>query len=219
MFHRSPLAALLACLLGSTTALAAEPSVPREGESGRVLWVEPIWPLAYNLLPDTDGQTLLYLPVGLSLPLSERQALTLELSLGSYKECTPDFRHDCYADATFGRFSVGRSFSTGGQQRGAFVQPRVALTLVRTAAWDDDVRGASGSGRLSPGFDVGADVGYQWHVGHLYVATMVGVGVGLFANASDEGLLITDRIYASGDPGMRPTFSFNLNLLRIGWGM
>ena len=207
-------------LAASAAAQPAPPPLPADDmPSGAVLWVEPV-ALGTSLAVRDASDKNIYLPLGLSVPRGERSAWTFELGLAQYQSGCGDFLPHCHANGRMARALVGVSFSSAGQQRGLFVQPRLGLTVMRQEETVDDV---SPGNPVSPAgtmfaTDLGLDVGYQWRLKHLYLATMLGVSAGPAFNATADTGFFLDAFYNSPERSTRALVAVNLNLLRVGWG-
>ena len=208
-------------VLAAPPALAQAPGADDAPRSGAVLWVEPVGVVAGFASSDGNA-TNVYLPLGVSVPRGPRSAWTFELGLAQYQEgCSRVPGVKCDADGRMARALVGLSFSSAGQQRGFFVQPRLGFTVLRQAEGVYDVGAET---RPEPAgttlaLDAGADVGYQWRVGPLYLATMVGLSGGPAFNApASSSALLVDAFWNEPRRETRGVLAVNLNLLRVGWG-
>jgi len=172
------------------------------------VWVEPLG----TALLTIDG--MFYLPLGASVPLSDRADLVVELSGLGHKgtQCQEESCTDYWG----GYVAVGATFHTGSQRlSGFFFQPKLIFALFDESA--------------SPGpaapmehfpthreYNVGLDIGYQWVLGPVYIAPVVGLWVGYGQNV--QSVLFLDHLWHY-PTAQRPSGfigGMNVNLLRIG---
>ncbi|HZH76684.1 MAG TPA: hypothetical protein VEY88_11665 [Archangium sp.] len=218
---------LAMCLVGGAARAGSEGDRERETQ----VWLEPAWGSLGALgslasLSSVRPFALLYVPVGVELPLGQRGALGLELSymyrrFVSESSGVPlDHRTDVL------RFSVGPVFRLSGERRheGFFVQPLVTGTFssryedvhmspnspgARVDRWTSTVRA----------LEAGVDVGYGFRFGDLTLTTLIGASVGYSSRASpDSGLVWMWIIGPGAKPDVpRVVWNLNLDLVRVGW--
>jgi hypothetical protein len=81
------------------------------------------------------------------------------------------------------------------------------------------------SGRVYPGFNgysaqAGLDLGYQWQLGHFYIAPMLGLALGASYNIESIEPFITGNSSVSApDDTVHLAMGLNLHLLRVGWAL
>jgi hypothetical protein len=205
---------LLTLALGTVSAQASsappssEPPVSLVSEEAPrspkvAVWFQPV-PLAVTKLyvGPPGGNGPLYLPLGATVALTPHVALGGELSVYDWRALL---------------VSAGPVLSTHGPLSGLFVHPK----LVLAQNWRSGGAGAAGT-LPGPSAEVqlGLDVGVQFNLGPVYLAPVVGVGVGYCRNCSIKApsqLLPPLGPPVSPQPHDRFVFGLNLNLLRAGF--
>ncbi|MFL5358156.1 hypothetical protein [Archangium sp.] len=200
-----------------------------EHEHEKQLWLEPAWgallPVVGLASSGPLPGTVLYVPVGMNVPLGERSALGVELSylhrrwMPTEEGTTLDHR----ADAV--RVSVGPVFQLSGERpyEGFFVQPLVTAMFVykyeETLLHEGGRNVVDRWGMSTVVFEAGLDVGYGFRWGNFTLTPLIGASVGY----SPLALLGTgpDWLWiARGQPGEANrgvAWNLNLDLLRLGW--
>lgn len=206
---------------------AARAGAEGDGKRGTQVWLEPTWGVVLPLFSlNPRGPlpgTVLYVPVGVNVPLGGRSSLGFELSYLNRRwisefEGTPlDHRTDAL------RLSVGPVFQLSGERpyEGFFVQPLVTATFVSRY---EDVYMSYGRQvdrwkTSAVALEAGVDVGYGYRWGNFTVTPLIGVSMGYSSRASSETGLDWLWVLGSGPEreGPRVVWNLNLDLLRLGW--
>lgn len=217
-------ALLLALLLAtSPEAPTSAPPAPIEASAPRrTFWVQPIGTAILGLIPNSA----FYLPLGAHLPLGEGSSTSLgvELTLttGSMRSSHEFTSTRPIPDYWRVLAAAGPVFSLSGRPlSGPFVQPK----LITHFSYEPDyIAGDFVSvGGLSAELRLGVDLGWQFTVGNLYLAPVLGVSAGYGFNMPRVGenlepsrVLHPQLVGYSAKRGTAPVLGVNLNLLRIG---
>lgn len=213
-------ALLLSLVLATSPAAPTTPSAPEEARRYAV-WLQPVGTAAFGLATNVR---FLYLPIGANLPLTEKVGLGLELTYVS-GPMSPDGTFFNDSTGTFWRVlaSAGPVLSPGGKHlAGFFLQPK----LLANVAHETDYASSSTphQGGTSVALQVGLDIGWHYTVGPLYLAPVLGASFGYGFNHSVspgaplQPLRLLSPNFGAYSPqrGSGPSFSINVNLLRMG---
>jgi hypothetical protein len=193
--ERRAMLSLVAALL-----LAADPAPV-------TLFTEPLVPgflAGYSL---ANGRRYLDLPLGLTFNLG---ATAFTAQLAFVNTMRPTEQAPLHRELVDVLASFGPSFTFEGS--GFFVQPKLMVELGRSLA----------DGVTFGNVQAGVDVGYQWRIGHLFVALALGVGAGFGMTANEDsgnlGGYVSELFFTSSPRASAPGFvwSLNPNLLRLG---
>lgn len=218
-----PIFFVLLSLLLLAAPARAQSAEPRP----HLVWLEPastVAGLVVNLDdPGPSYDALVTESRFLALSGGYARALTGGRSI-SYEAFVADYRQGCGLPegcgngTTIVRASVGLLHSFGGAaHRGFFLQPKFILGYTREQTEKGE------DGRIYPGVNgysaqAGLDVGYQWQLGHFYVAPMLGLAVGASYNIESIEPFITGNTSVSApDDKVQLAMGLNLHLLRMGW--
>ncbi|OJT26174.1 hypothetical protein BO221_10170 [Archangium sp. Cb G35] len=212
------------------TTVPGEASVPR-----RSVWIQPIGTAFVGLAMGENSA--FYLPLGANLPLGEdsNTSLGVELTVttGSMRATSEYGGGGSRAVPNYWRVlaAAGPVLPLARSSRplsGPFLQPKLITNVSYEPAYgyDDDDHAGGASLELQ----LGLDVGWQFTVGNVYLAPVLGVSMGYGFNMPGGG-----RSTLSGGPafapsrvfhpefvgyeprrGPAPVLGINLNLLRLG---
>jgi hypothetical protein len=201
---------------GFSSALAqpAPPSATEAQSSGRrkaSVWIQPVGALAM-----AAGRAI-YIPLGANIPV-EPSGLDIVVEA----TVTGD-KGECF-DHSGGILTVGPSVYLASADRGFFLQPKASLELVSTTSRCRFIPGfifptrvpttESTTGQSHVG--LGLDVGYRFNVSPVYVALVIGAGVGYCDNCPGHGLFPIGLSFGEPERSSRTTLTLNANLLRLG---
>ncbi|WP_146209581.1 hypothetical protein [Vitiosangium sp. GDMCC 1.1324] len=221
--------------------LAVSPDVPVTPNPGpsqaavprRSFWVQPIGTAVMGLALREDSA--LYLPLGANLPLGEDSSTSLGIELtvmtGAMRAA---YEHQVSSNGVVPRYwrvlaAAGPVFSLSGRPlSGPFVQPKLFTNVSYEPEYDSDE--ARHTGGTSVELHLGLDLGWQFTVGPVYIAPVLGASVGYGFNLPGGGtstlsgrpsfepsrVLAPRFVGFETKRGSSPVVGANLNLLRVG---
>jgi hypothetical protein len=212
------LAILVAAVIAAPPAANVSAS-PAKKEPTVAVWMAPL-PMAYASLP-FPGTSMLYAPLGATFDFDDWQ-LGAEVAAGAgVGGFTNAFTFNAAAGPIV-RLSGDDAF------RGFFVQPKLIFGYTEPRSnccivAFDTLRGGSPlplTATSHAAFQLGVDVGYQFHLGPVYVSPLLGASAGYCFNCDGvdfqyEGPLLTSNRFGSRGHD-HFVYSLNLNLLRLG---
>lgn len=216
--------ALLTALVLAVSPEAPSPteSVPAKTAPRRAFWVEPVGAAILGLGP--LDLSAFYLPIGVNLPLSETTSTSLGVELTLTTGPMRDANHRNWDGPRYWRVlaAAGPVFSLSGRPlSGLFVQPKFITHYSHEAGYGfGDSEHTAGS---SLELRLGLDVGWQFTLGDLYLAPMLGLSAGYGFNmplvgGATELSRVLPPYFMGYSPrrGNAPVLGLNLNLLRVG---
>lgn len=206
MFSRKSLFLLLIWVLVGFSGRGAAAEPGKTDEKRFAIWAQPVSTLVGAI------------PIGANLPLGNKASLGLELT---------------YAQLSYGENGRGRArhwlaaigpiFSSSGKPlaSGVFFQPKFLAVYSNENSLGGDLMpgGQSMGGHVggeSLNIQLAVDVGYQLVWGHFFFGSFLGLGAGYGFNVQKPYLLFALDGASSAPRSNLPTFSVNLNLIRVG---
>lgn len=206
----------------------SEATAPR-----RSFWVQPLGTAFMGLVLREDSA--LYLPLGANLPLGEGSSTSLGVELtvmtGAMRAA---YEHQVSSNGVVPRYwrvlaAAGPVFSLSGRPlSGPFVQPKLFTNLSYEPEYESDE--SRHTGGVSVELHLGLDLGWQFTLGSLYIAPVLGASVGYGFNLPGGGtstlsgspsfepsrVLAPRLVGFETKRGAAPVVGVNLNLLRVG---
>ena len=174
------------------------------------VWIQPLSLLTLTPFSAFEGSTLVMLPLGANIPLSDRTDLVFEV--------TPIWiSQDCEGRCTTRGLAVaaGPAWTVLSTRPGSgfFVQPKLVGLVAR-----DESRAEENWSETGQQLSLGLDVGYRMTRGHFFMAFVLGgsVGKGWNVPRSSESLFFSFLDWPERAREDKSVWDVNLNLVRIG---
>lgn len=207
----APLLCALALLAGPATTGTAST------ETGTPPTKAAVWVNSGGVLLTAFSRgTTIDIPLGVTIPLPSFPTMSFELTYFRWAcvgnvSCTISYEQGVFATAGFHFDTEGK-----GPLLGFFLSPKLQLS-----GFHRTVLPTPSLGGFTFGAELGLDLGYQWRVGSLYLALMVGLsgGVATHHPSGLYGLLVEWN--GSNNTVVPQTvtyvFGINANVLRLGF--
>lgn len=197
----------LAC--AAQVALAADST----GEPNAAVWIQPVGAVALA------SAGVPYVPVGFTVPTGNGTAFSIEASFAH------SLTTGCGSCSTWwqGIAAVGPQYRVVGERmNGLWIEPKLLVIYTHDLGSQFDVIPGGQVGDL-PGQSLEAqlavDVMGQVVLGPVFISAGLGVGAGYCLNCANTAWtsLMGPALFPATARTNKPTFSVNLNLLRIGY--
>src|SRR4051812_33244301 len=187
--------------------LASPPRWGQEPDEAVAVWTAPLPIAGHVALSATQGMTpVLYVPLGINFTKANIE-WAVDAAVLHVKDQTQFFEKPPGFSGLWASF--GPVIHTGREPfGGAFFTPKVTFgAFIRT------------NGQIEGDLLIGGEAGYQWAVGHLYLAFVLGfsAGVGLGETDAYAGPWLAYTSVLGHNPDPQGVIGFNLDLLRLGY--